>query len=39
MTFNQIADREVHERHVEVVYDVAYLLAVVLITLSVILSV
>jgi hypothetical protein len=36
MTFNQIADREIHERHLEVLYDGALLLAVAVITLAVI---
>ena len=36
MTFRQIADREIHERHVGVLYNVALLLAVALIVLAVI---
>ena len=39
MTFRQIADREIHERHVGVLYNVALLLTVALITLAVVVAV
>jgi hypothetical protein len=38
MTFNQIAAREVHLRHIGLLYEVALLLAIILITLAVVLA-
>jgi hypothetical protein len=38
MSFNQIAAREVHLRHIDLLYEVALLLAITLITLAVVLA-
>jgi hypothetical protein len=38
MTFHQIAEREVHVRNIDLLYDVALLLSIILITLAVVLA-
>jgi hypothetical protein len=38
MSFNKIAEREVHLRHIDLLYEVALLLVITLITLAVILA-
>jgi hypothetical protein len=38
MSFNHIAEREVHVRHVDLLYEIALVLAIILITLAVVLA-